>query len=289
MSEAGTSAPSADETIAAFREAARVQNESPLRRGCLTTIGPDAADDVFVSADLHAHRKNFESILAKAELDRRPRRHLILQEVCHGGPCYADGGCMSHRMLEDVARLVAEYSGRVHFLLSNHELAELTDYPIMKSRKMLNVLFRMGLVNAYGREADRVRQAALEFIQSSPLGIRIGERTFVSHSLPERLDWDPFDATVFERSLRPGDLMEEGAAFRIVWGRDFREENVEIYLHAVQADVLLSGHEPAPAGYQLPNSRQIILDCCHDEARCAIVPTSGPIDQTRLVQKLVKL
>lgn len=280
---------SADDAIAAFREAARLQNDSPLRRGSLVTIGPDAADDVFVSADLHGNRKNFDSILTHADLAAHPRRHLVLQEVCHGGPCYPDGGCKSHRMLEDVATLVVRYPGRVHFLLSNHELAELTDYPIMKSRKMLNVLFRLGLANAFGSEAERVRQAAIEFIQSSPLGIRIGERTFVSHSLPERVDWDPIDAEVFDRRLRPSDLADDGAAFRIVWGRDFREENVEAYLRAVGADLLLSGHEPAPGGYQRPNSRQIILDCCHDEARCAIVPTSGPVDQTRLVQTLVKL
>ena len=67
-------APSADDTIAAFREAARLQNESPLRRGCLVTIGPDAADDVFVAADLHGHRRNFDSILAHADLDAHPRR-----------------------------------------------------------------------------------------------------------------------------------------------------------------------------------------------------------------------
>jgi hypothetical protein len=54
-----------------------------------------------------------------ADLDRNPRRHLIMQEVCHGGPTYPDGGCKSHRMLEDVARLKVRYPERFHFLLSN--------------------------------------------------------------------------------------------------------------------------------------------------------------------------
>jgi hypothetical protein len=44
---------------------------------------------------------------------------------------------MSHRMLEDVARLKVRYPDRFHFILSNHELAELTEFPIMKSRKLL--------------------------------------------------------------------------------------------------------------------------------------------------------
>lgn len=280
---------SADDVIADFAQAAAVQRGVSLRQGSTVRIGPDAADDVFVSADLHGHRRNFEAILTKAELATRPRRHLILQEVCHGGPTYADGGCMSHRMLEDVARVVAQYPGRVHFLLSNHELSELTDYPIMKSRRMLNVLFRMGLANAYGAEADQVRQAAIDFIHSSPLGIAIGDDVFVSHSLPEQLDMEPFDATVFERALRPSDLMEGGPAFRIVWGRDFRAENAAAYAAMVRARVLLHGHEPAAGGFSTPNSTQIILDCCNDEARCAVVPTRSPVDQASLVKTLIRL
>ena len=57
---------------------------------------------------------------------------------------------MSHAILEDIARLKVRYPDRVHFLLGNHELAELTDYPIQKNKQMLNVLFRMGLEQMYG-------------------------------------------------------------------------------------------------------------------------------------------
>ena len=59
-----------------------------------------------------------------------------------------------HAILEDVARLKVRFPDRVHFLLGNHELAELTDYPIQKNRQMLNVLFRMGLGQMYGPESD---------------------------------------------------------------------------------------------------------------------------------------
>src|SRR5687767_3516362 len=90
----------ADEVIAVYTDAAEVQHSCPLRRGSTVRIGPDDADEVLVSADLHGHRGNFDAIMALADLDNHPRRHLVLQEVCHGGPAYRDGGCMSHRLLE---------------------------------------------------------------------------------------------------------------------------------------------------------------------------------------------
>jgi hypothetical protein len=278
-----------DEIVAAFEQAAEVQRAHPLRRGSTVRIGPDDADDVFVSADLHGHRQNFDAILAAADLDHQPRRHLVLQEVCHGGPTYDDGGCKSHLMLEDVARLVVKYAGRVHFLLSNHELAEVIDYPIMKARRMLNVIFRMGLVDAYGADADKVRQAAVGFIRECPLAIAIGDDVFVTHSLPERLDMEPFDAEIFDRPLRPSDLLEGGTAFQIVWGRDFRPDNAAEYAKAVGAKVLLHGHEPCQEGYRTPNERQIILDCCGSTAYSVLVPTRGPVTQESLLKSLVKI
>ena len=72
---------------------------------------------------------------------------------------------MSHAIVEDIARLKVRYPDRVHFLLGNHELAEMTDYPIQKNKQMLNVLFRMGLEQMYGSETERVREALLAFLE----------------------------------------------------------------------------------------------------------------------------
>ena len=280
----------ADEVIALYEQAAEIQRTCPFRRGSTVRIGEADADEVLVSADLHGHRGNFDAILELADLDAHPRRHLVLQETCHGGPQYRDGGCMSHRLLEASARLVVRYPHRVHYLLSNHELAEVTDYPIMKARRMLNVVFRMGLVNAFGRDADRVRQAALAFIREAPLAIAIGADVFVSHSLPERLDrGEPFDAGVFDRALRPSDLLEDGAAFRVVWGRDFRPENAAAFAGLVGARVLLHGHEPCAEGFRAPNDQQIILDCCCNTGYVALVPTKGPVDHATVMKSLRRL
>ena len=143
-----------ESTISLFERAAAANLATAGRRGNLVEIGPESGDDVMLTGDLHGHRRNFNLIRRIAALDTLPRRHLVLQEVCHGGPAYQNGGCMSHAMLEDIARLKVEFPDRVHFLLGNHELAELTDYPMQKNKQMLNLLFRMGLEQMYG---DSVR------------------------------------------------------------------------------------------------------------------------------------
>src|SRR5687768_16569696 len=94
-----------ERVVSTYREAARLNRETPGRRGNVVVLDGDLADDVMVTADLHGNRLNFTRLLKVADLEQRPRRHLVMQEVCHGGPTYPGGGCMSHIMLEDIARL----------------------------------------------------------------------------------------------------------------------------------------------------------------------------------------
>ncbi|HVX15662.1 MAG TPA: hypothetical protein VHC22_31035 [Pirellulales bacterium] len=276
--------------IATFGRATEANDNTPGREGNIVTITREMADDVMITADLHGHRRNFNSIKKIADLDRRTRRHLILQEVCHGGPCYSsNGGCMSHGMLEDVAKLKAAYPERVHFLLSNHELAELTDYPIIKAKKMLNLLFRLGIQEMYGSAAEQVREAYNEFIRGCPLAVRLPGDVFVCHTLPERCDARSFDRSVFTRPLEPADLIEQGDAFDLVWGRDYRRENAKAFAKIVSAKVLINGHEPCPKGFDTPNDMQIVLDCCGSPACYLTVPTDRELSHAELVSRIEKL
>ena len=144
-----------DEVVAVYQRAASLNLQIPAREGNVVCLAPGDARDVMIAGDLHGHRENFAMILSIAGLDRNPRRHLILQEVCHGGPLYESGGCRSHEMLERVAELQAEYPQRVHYLLSNHELAELIGFPVMKAGRMLNLNFRCGLHTAFGARMSK--------------------------------------------------------------------------------------------------------------------------------------
>ncbi len=279
-----------EKVIEYFTEATRINRENPDRVGNVVVLDSEAADEVMITGDLHGHRHNFNAIRRVADLRNHPRRHLIIQEVCHGGPTYpTNGGCMSHMLLEDVAKTITEFPGRVHFLLGNHELAELTDYPIQKNGQMLNLLFRLGLQQAYGPAADKIREASLPFIQSSPLAVRLPGGVFCSHSIPQASDTSPFDTSIFKRELELVDYHGRCPIFDLVWGRDSREENAEAFATQVNAEVLVNGHEPCTDGYSIPNSRQVIIDCCNDKACYVILTTDRSWTQADIVERITKL
>ena len=276
--------------ITAFGRATGANLRTPGLEGNVVVITPEMADEVMITGDLHGHRRNFNLIKKIAALDTHPRRHLILQEVCHGGPTYPqNGGCMSHVVLEEVADLKVEFPERVHFILGNHELSELTDYPIQKNRQMLNLLFRLGLQQMYGPATDRVRESISPFLRSCPLAVRLPAGVFVSHSVPESTDTRQFDTTIFTRPLGETEYFERTSVFQLVWGRDYRQENARAFAELVDAKVLINGHEPCPAGFSTPNDVQIIIDCCTDNACYVILSTDRQWTQADVVERTEKL
>jgi hypothetical protein len=279
-----------DKIINAFAEAANANRRTASRRGNVIVVTPAVADEVMVTGDLHGHRRNFNLIKKIADLDANPKRHLVLQEVCHGGPTYVEnGGCMSHTMLEDVAKLKAQYPERVHFILGNHELAELTDYPIQKNKQMLNLLFRLGLQQMYGDDTDEVRESFMPFLQTCPLAVKLPGKVFISHSVPEKCDERSFDKTIFSRELDLDEFWEQGDVFQLVWGRDYRLENAQAFAELVNVEMLISGHDPCVGGSNEPNDMQLILDCCSEDACYVILPTDGELNHADICGRVKKL
>ena len=279
-----------ERVVAMFGEAAEANLSTPSREGNVVVLHPETASEVMITGDIHGNRKNFNAIRRIADLERYPRRHLILQEVCHGGPTYpSNGGCMSHLVLEDVARLKVQFPDRVHFILGNHELSELTDYPIQNHRQILNLMFRLGLQQMYGPAAEKVREASFGFIRTSPLAVRISGGIFVSHSIPEGVDVRPFDKSIFGRELDWAEYCGRTAVFELVWGRDYRPENARAFAEIMAAQVLINGHEPCEQGYATPNPTQLILDCCGERGCYVILPTDREWSQGAVVERVQRL
>jgi hypothetical protein len=277
----------AENILATFDRAADANRRTPGRQGGTVALTPELAREVMVTGDVHGHRRNFDLIRRIAALDENPGRHLVLQEVCHGGPTYPHGaGCMSHTILEDVAALKVQYPERVHFILGNHELAELSDYPIQKNRQLLNVQFRQGLQETYGPAAETVRQAYLRFLWTCPLAVRPPHGVFIAHSLPEGVDRRGFDPSVLDRGLTPEDCDERADVFRLVWGRDYRRENARAFSELVGARILITGHEPCSEGFIAPSDLQIILDCCGDKAACVILPVGPELSHAKVLERV---
>lgn len=279
-----------EKVISTFGLADEGNRATPGLAGNVVELTSELAGEVMVTGDLHGHRRNFNLIRKKAALETHPRRHLILQEVCHGGPTYPqNGGCMSHAVLEDVAKLKAKFPERVHFILANHELAELADYPIQKNKQMLNLLFRLGLQQMYGPAADKVREAFFPFLRSCPLAVRLPHGVFLSHSIPEFVDTKEFDKTIFDRELGDDEYLGRSNLFRLVWGRDYRLENAQAFAEMVGARILITGHEPCPEGFSTPSEMQIVLDCCTREPNYVILPTDRELSHAEIVGRIKKL
>jgi hypothetical protein len=279
-----------ERVLATFAAATEANLQTPSRQGNIIVLDGAVGDELMVTGDLHGHRRNFNLIRRIAALETHPRRHVLVQEVCHGGPTYPqNGGCMSHAVLEDVAKFKVQFPDRVHFILSNHELAELSDYPILKNKQMLNLQFRLGLQQMYGPASEKVREAYLPFLQSCPLALRMPNGVFISHSLPEGVDGRNFDTTIFSRPIPPLEYFEHKTVFELVWGRDYRPANAAAFAEMVGAKVLIHGHEPCPEGFSTPNPTQIILDCCTERGCYVLLPIEGQLTQADIVARIKRL
>lgn len=261
---------------------------TPGRRGRLVYL--ENTVDVLVAGDLHGNVENFRRLLEKADLGKHPRRHLVFQELIHGPFRYPAGGDKSHQLIDLLAALKCQYPRQVHFLLGNHELAQWKGQAIAKSESELNALFRTGLDTAYGSSAAAIYSAYLELFSVVPFAARTPNRVFLSHSLPKAARLERFDVGILERETHDeDDLRPGGALHALVWGRDTSAATVEAFLKKVDADLLITGHIPCEQGFDMPNDRQLILDCMGAPACCCLFPVERPLTQQELVSGIAIL
>ena len=170
----------------------------------------------------------------------------------------------SHEVMLEAARWKIEFPDQVHFLHSNHEMAQLTGKEICKGGRVVTHDFERGLESAYGEAAGEVLAAILSFIESFVLGIRTANRILASHSLPNVRDLSTFDPHVFDRPLRREDFYEGGDAYVMVWGRHHTPELLYRLAEAFDVDLFLCGHQPQETGFEVIHERMIILASDHN-------------------------
>ncbi len=253
----------ADEAARIFRTAARLNLESALRRGSVVHL-PDYGQAV-MTGDLHGHTKNFEKLRKYAMLERAGARHVILHEMIHADLETLHSEDHSHELLLACARYKCEFPEQVHFLQSNHELAQLTGYVIAKNGRMVLDEFRDAVEISYGVDrADLVLAAIDEFLASFPLAVRAPNGVFMSHSLPNVHNMDEFDPSVFDRSLSREELASNRTVFHLVWGRRHTTEHIESLARMLNAEVFITGHQPQETGHAHLFERLIILASNHN-------------------------
>lgn len=275
----------ASKILATVRKAGALLRSTPGRAGSVVRA---FADDLMVVGDLHGNIRAFKWVLAEAALDAHPNRHLVLQELIHEiNKNDDDRPDLSHRLVDVVCALKCQYPDRVHVILGNHELSELTGRVIGKDGRTLNARFRDGIRRSYGDAADEVYAAYQKLFSDMPLAVRTPNRVFCCHTLPDG-DWlDDLDLSVLEAENWPEEAMKRrGTVYAMTWGRDTSPETADRFAAMVDADLFVTGHQPCDEGFRQANHRTLIVDGTDPYPTFCRFPARSPVGIDDLVSSV---
>ncbi len=225
-----------------------------------------AEGEVWMTGDIHDHRRNFDKLIRAADLGNHPERHLVLHELIHGDHFDANGAEESWITLVRAAELKCDFPSQVHFLLANHDLAQIHGEGIMKAGLSVCEAFNAGVKRDFGSSAATVTAAIAEFLLSLPLAIRTPGGLFFCHSLPTDAQMESFDFTVFNRPLTGPDYARRvGPVYQLIWGRNVTPSGVDRFADAVGAQIIVTGHQPQESGYLVNGPRHLILASDHNQ------------------------
>ncbi len=270
-------------------EAAKHNANNAHRQGNLLQF--KEGERLIVVGDLHGHRHNLSKVISYAALGMAPARMLILQEVIHGGAIDSEGGDRSFELVVRAARLKNQYPDQVHFLLSNHDLAQLTDNEITKNGCGFCKAFDIGLAKAYGTDATEIGAAMDVFFRSQPLAGRCPNGIFLSHSLPSPNRRKFFDPEILHRPYRDEDFRPGGSVYELTWGRRQDMDTLDEMAMILSCTMFINAHQNQDDGFAL-NGRQLIIASDHAHGHIAefAADENIPVDLLgSLVRPIVRL
>jgi hypothetical protein len=279
--------PSLEEVTETF-DAAAEENRLSVLRHEQTVILP-AAGEVWMTGDIHDHRTNFAKLLRAADLANNPDRHLILHELIHGDHYDHNGADDSWQTLFKAAELKCSFPRQVHFLLANHDLAQIQGEGIMKAGLSVCEAFTAGVKRDFDAGGDAVSFSISEFLLSLPLAVRCPHGLFFCHSLPTDSQVVGFDFTVFDRALTGRDyLRKTGPVYQLIWGRNMTPATAARFAEHVDAKILITGHQPQESGYFVNGDHHLILASEHNQGVFLPLDLGKSYDMAELVDSIRK-
>jgi len=248
--------------IELLKRGLKANRTDEYRQGNLISLA--ACGDLVITGDLHGHRRNFERIRTFANLANNPNRHVVLQEIIHGGPQDPEGGCLSYKLLFDAVRYKLSFPNRVHIIMGNHDIAFINNSRVMRNGQEMNFSMRLALDREFGEASPNVKLAIKQFLLSQPLAVRSDNRIWLSHSLPSDSQVDKFDQQVLYRQLRNEDVARSGSAYLLTWGRRHSQSLLDRLTKLFDVDAFILGHQPQEQGWGQVGDNVIILASDHD-------------------------
>ncbi len=270
-----------------LKQGTEANGADKFRRGNLICL--PAGGDVIVAGDLHGHRRNFERIVTFADLADNPDRHVILQEIIHGGPEDSEGGCLSYRLLFDVVRYKRSFPDRVHVIMGNHDTAFINNSEVMKEGREMNRAMHAALEREFRRSAGEVELAVRQFLFSQPLAVRCDNRIWMSHSLPGDRFSEKFDPEILRRPLKVNDVVRPGSAYLLTWGRKHSQGLLDKMAGLLDSDIFVLGHQPQEQGWSRAGRNLIILASNHDHGCLLSIDPAKSYTVERLIESIVPL
>lgn len=254
-----------DHVCETFYAAGDENRLSSLRQAQVVTLPSDG--EVWMTGDIHDHRNNFNKLITAADLPNNPKRHLVLHELIHGDHYDATGAEDSWKILHQAAELKNDFPNQVHFLLANHDLAQIHGEGIMKHGTGVCEAFNAGVKRDFPDGGTMVTVAITEYLLTLPLAIRCPNGLWFSHSLPTDEQIPNFDYTVFQReALLPEDYRRRtGPIYQLIWGRKMTPSGVAQFAEKVGAEKIITGHQPQESGYLANGEQHLIIASDHNQ------------------------
>jgi len=258
-----------------------------FRQGNVVHLPADAR--LIVTGDIHGHRRNFERAVAFTDLANNPDRHILLQEIIHGGPEDAEGGCLSYRLLFDVVRYKLSFPDRVHIIMGNHDTAFISNSKVMKDGKEMNRSLSLALEREFQEAVNDVELAMRQFLFSQPLAVRCENRIWVSHSLPSDHYIDKFDRQVLGRQLKIDDFKKPGSAYLLTWGRNHSQTLLDKVAELLDVDIFILGHQPQQKGWSQLGDNLLIIASDHNHGCLLSIDLAKTYTIEQLIDSIVPL
>jgi hypothetical protein len=262
-------------------------NADKYRRDNLICL--PAEGSLILTGDLHGHRRNFERSVAFADLANHPDRHIVLQEIIHGGPQDEFGGCLSYQLLFDIIRYKLSFPDRVHIIMGNHDTAFINNSEVMKDGKEMNRAMRETIDREFQQDAERVKLAIRQNLFSQPLAVRAGNGIWASHSLPGDRMAEKFDPKIFHKQLKVNDVVRPGSAYLLTWGRRHSQKLLDKLAGQFDIDVFVLGHQPQDKGWKQAGDNLIIIASNHNHGCLIPVDLAKSYTAEQLIELIVPM
>ncbi len=270
-----------------LNKGAEANRKDRFRRGNLIHL--PAHGSLIITGDIHGHKRNLERIFAFADLPNNPDRHIVLQEIIHGGSEDSQGGCLSYKLLFDVVRLKLTFPDRVHIIMGNHDTAFISSSRVMKDGKEMNRSMSSALEREFKQACSDIQLAMRQFLFSQPLAVRCDNRIWLSHSLPSDNYLDKFDPKIMNGHLKINDVVKPGSAYLLTWGRKHSHTLLNKMAELFDVDIFVLGHQPQPQGWSQTGENLIIIASDHNHGCLLPIDLAKSYTIEQLISSIVPL